>query len=121
MSFLIEKIKKLFKINKDSPINEDENNDEGEVFRLLTPKLLLSFEAMRTERRKKIKEAEGKQIVMQERIVDGEVTYTAANEEENEEDDDYLYDEFYDGRDPQLIEGFTDKHKILKILILYGL
>ena len=106
MSFIIEKIKKLFKKDSGRHINEDENNDEGEVFRLLTPKLLTSFEAMRTERRKKIKEAENKQIVMQERIVDGEVTYTAANDDENEEDDDYLYDEFYDGRDPQLIEGF---------------
>jgi len=103
MSFLIEKVKSLFK--KDVPPSEDETNDEGEVFRLLTPKLLAEFEAMRNERRKKIKEAESKEIVIQERIVDGEVTYTTNEGDDNEEDDDYLYDNFYDGRDPQLIEG----------------
>ena len=103
MTFLA-KLKGLFK-SKDlgEPISED--NDEGEVFRLMTPKLLTEFDAMRAERKRKLKEAENKQIVIQERIVDGEVTYTTSNGEDDEEDDDYLYDNFYDGRDPQLIEG----------------
>ena len=103
MGFL-DKLKGLFKSKGPGEL-VSEDNDAGEVFRLLTPKLLSEFDAMRAERKRKLKEAESKEVVIQERIVDGEITYTT-NEGDNEEDDDYLYDSFYDGRDPQLIEGF---------------
>jgi hypothetical protein len=85
----------------------NEEDEEGEVFRLLSPKLLDRFNKMREERKKKIKEAESKEIKMMEKIVDGEIIYeteTGDGENAGEEDDEFMFDD-YDARDPQLAEG----------------
>ena len=111
------KIKEKFKSDTPSDEAATEENEKGEVFRLLTPKLLSETEAVRAERRKKIKESENKQIVMHERIVDGEVIYDTNSGENEDEDDDYLYDDFYDGRDPSLIEGFNPSPSLKQINI----
>lgn len=81
---------------------EEKDLDEGEVFRLLTPKLLGEFEEMRAERKKRVKEAKNKQIVIKERIVDGEIVY---ENEENEEDEEIVYNDDYDDTDTTLTEG----------------
>ena len=93
--------KKYPRLNGDVELTEAD--EKGEVFRLLTPKLLQEFEKEREELKKRIKEAESKQIVMVERIVDGQVIYETESAE-NEEDDEFMFDD-YDGRDEQLIEG----------------
>ena len=84
----------------------NEEDEEGEVFRLLSPKLLDRFNKMREERKKKIKEAESKEIKMMEKIVDGEIIYeTETGDGENAaEDDEFMFDD-YDARDAQLAEG----------------
>lgn len=102
MSKFLKRIKEKLGLEND-PSLLNEEDDDGEVFRLLSPKLLTEFEQMRLERKKRIKEAENKQIVMHERIVDGEIIYET-DAGENEDDEDILYDDF-DGRDQTLDEG----------------
>lgn len=105
MAKIFAKLKHKITKNNSDLNNTDllpEEDEEGEVFRLLSPKLLDQFENMRNERKKKIKEADKKQIIMHERIVDGEIVYETG--ENDDEDDDYLFDD-YDGRDQQLAEG----------------
>jgi hypothetical protein len=80
----------------------EEDEDEGEVFRLYTPKLHNRFKEMREATRKRIKESENDQIVMHEKIVDGEIVYETESGDNNS--DDLLFDD-YDGRDPTLEEG----------------
>ena len=57
---------------------------------------------MREATRKRIKESENDQIVMHEKIVDGEIVYETESGDNNS--DDLLFDD-YDGRDPTLEEG----------------
>lgn len=93
------RLKEIFSSKKDVTCLEED--EEGEVFRLLSPKLLARFEHMRAERKIRIKEAESKEIVMREKIVDGEIVYDT---ESGENEDESLLDDF-DDTDPQLTEG----------------
>ncbi|CAF0755497.1 unnamed protein product [Brachionus calyciflorus] len=98
-----EKVEVLTEVENPKGSLIDEDNEEGEVFRLLSPTLLARFEQMRVERKKRLKEAENKQIVMREKIVDGEIIYETESGE-NEDDDDLLFSD-YDGSDRRLSEG----------------
>ena len=84
----------------------EEVDEEGEVFRLYTPKLHEQFKRNREALRQKIKAAQEQQIVMREKMDDGEIVYEAdsGDNEEGDLDADYMFEE-YDGRDPSLEEG----------------
>lgn len=99
MASCLIRLKEIFLSKKDVTCLEED--EEGEVFRLLSPKLLARFEQMRADRKKRIKEADSKEIVMRERIVDGEIVYDTETGEN--EGDDLLED--FDDTDPQLVEG----------------
>jgi hypothetical protein len=86
-----------------SPVIIEEDDEEGEVFRLLTPKLLARFELERAEHRRRVKEAAAKPIVMKENTINGQVVYEAEIED-CEAHQDVLFEE-HDGRDVRLEEG----------------
>jgi hypothetical protein len=98
---MLEKTYKKSTDNLKKDIIEDDD-DDGEVFRLYKTKLHDRFKEMRENTRKRIKASENDQIVMHEKIVNGEIVYETESNESNS--DDLLFDD-YDGRDPTLEEG----------------
>jgi hypothetical protein len=96
--------------NQKSPVVIEEDDEEGEVFRLLTPKLLARFELERAEHQRRVKEASAKKVVMKENRINGQVVYEAEIEG-SQADQDVMFED-YDGRDMRLEEGNTVPMKL---------
>jgi hypothetical protein len=92
--------------NKPVVAAADDDNEEGEVFRLLTQALLARFELERAEHKQRVKEATAKKIVMKEDRLGERVVYEAVIEGAEVEDDDVLFEEHFES-DARLEEGNT--------------